>query len=235
MMPTRPMRVVFGALLATLATAACSGPSPTPRPACPAAAPTTAEATAILADADQAVVVTNKGEFTIELYGEAAPVATANFVALARCGFYDGVSFHRVIADFVIQAGDPQTKTNRGDFDGLGTGGPGYRFEVEFPPDDLTYDPYMVAVANAIQYDRTTGEIFGGTDTNGSQFFIDLADLDDQLPRSYTIIGLVIAGTEVVDTIGQVPTNGPRGVPLDPAIIETITVQAEPAASPTPA
>ncbi|HEX9635819.1 MAG TPA: peptidylprolyl isomerase [Candidatus Limnocylindria bacterium] len=221
-MPTRPMRAAAGALAMAAGLAACAGATPTPRPSCPTAAPTADEATSILAGADQAVIVTNGGEFTIELYGEAAPIATANFVALARCGFYDEISFHRVIADFVIQAGDPQTKTNRGDFDGLGSGGPGYRFTIETPADGLNYDRYALAMANA-----------GGTDTNGSQFFIDLADLDAQLPRSYTIFGLVIAGTDVVDAIGQVPTNGARGVPLDPVIIETITVQAEPAPSPT--
>lgn len=222
MMPTRPMRATAQALIVAAVLVACAGATPTPRPSCPTAAPTADEATSILAGADQAVVVTNGGDFTIELYGEAAPIATANFVALARCGFYDGISFHRIIADFVIQAGDPQTKTNRGDFDGLGAGGPGYRFTIEAPADGLNYDPYVVAMANA-----------GGTDTNGSQFFIDLADLDAQLPRSYTIVGRVIAGAEVVDAIGQVPTNGARGVPLDPVIIETITVEAEPASSPT--
>ena len=223
MMPTRPMRAWAGALALTALVAACATPSPTPRPDCPAAAPTAAEASSILADADQAVVRTNKGEFTIQLHGEVAPIATANFVALARCGFYDGISFHRVIADFVIQAGDPETKTNRGDFEGLGAGGPGYRFGIETPADGLNYDRYAVAMANA-----------GGTDTNGSQFFIDLADLDAQLARSYTIFGLVVAGTDVVDAIGQVPTNGPRGVPLDPVIIDTMAVQAEPDASPIP-
>jgi len=222
MMPTRSARAFAGAIAMAALLAGCAGATPTPRPSCPTAAPTADEATQLLAGADQAVVTTNKGEFTIDLFGEAAPIATANFVALARCGFYDGISFHRVKAGFVIQAGDPQTKTNRGDFDGLGAGGPGYRFTIETPADGLNYDPYVLAMANA-----------GGTDTNGSQFFINLADLDAQLPRSYTIFGLVIAGTEVVDAIGQVPTNGPRGVPLDPVIIETITVEAEPASSPT--
>jgi peptidyl-prolyl cis-trans isomerase A (cyclophilin A) len=222
MMPTRSARAFAGAIAMAALLAGCAGATPTPRPSCPTAAPTADEATQLLAGADQAVVTTNKGEFTIDLFGEAAPIATANFVALARCGFYDGISFHRVKAGFVIQAGDPQTKTNRGDFDGLGAGGPGYRFTIETPADGLNYDPYVVAMANA-----------GGTDTNGSQFFINLADLDAQLPRSYTIFGLVIAGTEVVDAIGEVPTNGPRGVPLDPVIIETITVEAEPASSPT--
>jgi peptidylprolyl isomerase len=218
------MRAAGAALALAAMLAACAGATPTPRPSCPAGAPAADEAAQLLAGADQAVVRTNKGEFTMELYAEAAPIATANFVALVRCGFYDGISFHRVIADFVIQAGDPQTKTNRGDFAELGTGGPGYRFTIEAPADGLNYDPYVVAMANA-----------GGSETNGSQFFIDLADLDAQLPRSYTIFGKVIAGTEVVDAIGQVPTNGTRGVPLDPVIVESITVQAEPVSSPTPA
>ncbi|HTE66058.1 MAG TPA: peptidylprolyl isomerase, partial [Candidatus Binatia bacterium] len=146
MMPTRPIRAWASALALSALLAACAGATPTPRPSCPTAAPTAAEADAILAGAAQAVVRTNKGEFTIELYGEAAPIATANFVALARCGFYDEISFHRVIADFVIQAGDPLTKTNRGDFEGLGAGGPGYRFTIEPPADGLNYDPDVVAM-----------------------------------------------------------------------------------------
>lgn len=224
MRPTTPMRSFAGIAAVCLAMTACAGATPTPRPACPTAAPTAADAPAILSGADQAVVRTNKGEFTIELFGEAAPIATANFVALARCGFYDDISFHRVIADFVIQAGDPQTKTNRGDFDGLGSGGPGYRFGVELPPEELGYDVHVVAMANA-----------GTTNSNGSQFFIDLADLDerDGWQRNYTIFGKVVAGTDVVDQIGVVPTNGLRGVPLEPVIIEGITVQAEPPPSPT--
>lgn len=221
----------LGAMLA-----ACSATA-TPRPACPTAAPTADQAPTILADAGQARVMTNKGQFTMQLYGEAAPIATANFVALVRCGFYDGISFHRVIAGFLIQAGDPQTTANRGDFDGLGGGGPGYRFHVELPPDGLNYDAYVVAMANKMQYDFITGEIFGGTDTNGSQFFIDLVDLDvrNGWRRYYTIFGKVVAGTEVVDAIGQVPTNGRAGVPLDPVIIESITIQATPLESPSPA
>jgi cyclophilin family peptidyl-prolyl cis-trans isomerase len=227
-----PRRSVLALALAVLVVG-CS-PAATPPP-CPTAAPTADQASGLLEGADQAVVVTSKGSFTIDLQGDAAPIATANFIALARCGFYDGISFHRVIAGFVIQAGDPQTKANHGDFDGLGTGGPGYHFNVEMPPDSLSYDPYVVSMANAMQYDRNTGEIFGGTDTNGSQFFIDLADLDelDGWQRYFTIFGTVTAGTEVVDAIGQVPTNGARGVPLDPVIIESITIQAEPVSSPT--
>jgi cyclophilin family peptidyl-prolyl cis-trans isomerase len=214
-----PRRPVWAFVLALILVGCSTAATPPP---CPTAAPTADQASGLLPGAEQAVVVTTKGSFTIDLHGDAAPIATANFVALARCGFYDGISFHRVIAGFVIQAGDPQTKANHGDFDGLGTGGPGYRFGIEPPADGLNYDVYTVAMANA-----------GGTDTNGSQFFIDLADLDTQLPRAYTIFGQVVSGTEVVDAIGQVPTNGARGVPLDPVIIESITIQAAPASSPT--
>jgi cyclophilin family peptidyl-prolyl cis-trans isomerase len=180
---------------------------------CPRAAPTAAEAAGILRDAGMATVRTSKGTFRVELYGDKAPIATANFVALARCGFYDGITFHRVLTGFVIQAGDPQTKTRRGAFDELGTGGPGYGFAIEPPADDLNYDTYVVAMANA-----------GAPDTNGSQFFIDLADLNGQLDRSYTIFGKVTDGTDVVDAIGQVATNGGQGVPNDPVVIESLAI-----------
>ncbi len=200
--------------------AACASPSPTPKPPCPTQGPTTVDAQATLADAARAVVDTNKGSFTIELYRDQAPLASANFVALARCGFYEGISFHRVLAGFVAQAGDPQTKQSHGDFQGLGGGGPGYGFEIEPPADGLNYDPYAVVMAN-------------DTRTNGSQFFIDLADLNARLDRLYTIFGKVIAGTDVVDTMGKVPTNGPTGLPLDPVIIDTIRIEAPPAASPS--
>jgi len=216
------MRTGAALVLAVALTACGPGPTPTPKPPCPTSAPTATGAQATLEGAEQAVVVTNKGTFIIELFPDAAPIATANFVALTRCGFYDGIGFHRVIAGFVIQAGDPQTRTNRGDFAGIGTGGPGYGFEIEPPADDLDYDPYVVAMAN----DQVA---------NGSQFFIDLADLNDRLARSYTIFGAVVSGTEVIDEIGTVPVNDPRiGVPLDPVIIESITVRTKPQASPTP-
>jgi cyclophilin family peptidyl-prolyl cis-trans isomerase len=218
----RPRAAAPALAACALSLAACVfAPTPTPRPPCPASAPTATGAQAILEGAEMAEVVTNKGDFAIELYPDAAPLATANFVALARCGFYDGISFHRVIAGFVIQAGDPNTKSNRGDFPGLGTGGPGYGFDIEPPADALNYDPYVVSMANDEQ-------------SNGSQFFINLADLDAQLERSYTIFGAVAAGTEVIDEIGTVPINDPRmGLPLDPVIIESITITAPPEPSPS--
>ncbi len=217
------------AALAILLTAC--GPAPVASVhlgACPTEAPSAGGAADILAEAARATVTTTLGRFTIELDASSAPIATANFVALARCGFYDGIIFHRVLAGFLAQAGDPQTKTNRGVFDGLGQGGPGYGFEVEFPRADQAYDRYTVAMANAMQYDQVSGEITGGTDTNGSQFFIDLASLAGQLRPYYTVIGAVVGGTEVIDAIGSVAVNDPaQGVPIDPVIIESIRVEAD--------
>jgi cyclophilin family peptidyl-prolyl cis-trans isomerase len=225
-------------LILVLGLSACGGlgASPTPRLACPTAAPTESQANGILAGTSTALVTTNKGTFTIQLYGKEAPIAAANFVALARCAFYEGITFHRVIAGFVTQAGDPQTKQNRGVFNGLGSGGPGYQFAIEPPAEGLGYDKYVVAMANALQRDAS-GKVISGEDSNGSQFFIDLADLNGPLPRDYTIFGKVVDGTAVVDTIGQVPTNGtppnaPQNVPLDPVIIQSIAIQPSPSPSP---
>jgi cyclophilin family peptidyl-prolyl cis-trans isomerase len=212
------------ALALVLVLVACAGPaaSPTPRPQCPTQAPSAGTAAGIIGDTDALELRTNKGSFTIELEPDSAPIAVANFVALAHCGFYDGISFHRVIAGFVAQAGDPQTKANHGQFDGLGSGGPGYHFQVELPPDATTYQTYMVAMANAMQYDPATGEIQSGIDTNGSQFFVMLDDAGFLRPY-YSLLGRVVEGSDVVDAIGQVPTSGdPSNVPLDPVIIETI-------------
>lgn len=215
---TNPMtnRLAVAGLL--LALVACSSAAtPTPAPDCPTEAPTSVSAQAALEDAALATVRVSgavEGEFAFELYGDQAPIATANFVALARCGFYDGIKFHRVLSGFVIQAGDPQTKEHEGDFEGLGTGGPGYEFEIEPPADGLTYEPYSVSMAN-------------DTRTNGSQFFIALADLSGGLPPTYTIFGQVTSGTDIVDAIAAVPVNDPRlGVPLDPVTIDSITISS---------
>jgi len=213
---TDPIRRVLACLvLGTLATACSTAATPSPSAGtCPSAAPTATEATAINAAAAQVIVTTSLGTFTIRLAPQAAPIATANFVALARCGFYDRISFHRVIAGFVAQFGDPQTRTNRGEFDGLGTGGPGYGFAIEPPADGYNYDPYVVAMANS-----------GQPDSNGSQLFIDLANLNGQLPRSYTIIGKVVAGTGVIDAIGGVATTA-GDVPTEPIVISSMTIES---------
>jgi len=216
------------ALALALALVACSAPGPTSTlGGCPTAAPTADEAAGILADAQRAVVATNHGSFTIRLDPQSAPIATANFVALARCGFYEQISFHRVLAGFVAQAGDPGTRSNHGDFQGLGKGGPGYRFEVEFPAAGQSYERYTVALANSMQYDPASGAITGGTDTNGSQFFIDLESLVGRLRLYYSIIGQVVDGTDVVDAIGAVAVDDPsHGLPIEPVIIESVTIES---------
>jgi cyclophilin family peptidyl-prolyl cis-trans isomerase len=196
-----------------------TGATPTPQPACPTEAPTATSAQVTNEGVSGATILVGgavNGAITLELYPEQAPLATANFVALARCGFYDGIWFHRVLSGFVIQGGDPGTKGQAGDFAGLGTGGPGYQFEIEPPADGLTYRPYSVSMAN-------------DTVANGSQFFIALTDLDQQL-RSvgvYTIFGQVTEGTDVVDAIAALPVDDPQvGVPLSLATIESVTIIA---------
>lgn len=124
---------------------------------------------------------TSRGTIELELYPEHAPKTVNNFVFLARQGFYDGVTFHRVISDFMIQGGDPT---------GTGTGGPGYRFEDEFDGNPLTHERGVISMANA------------GPGTNGSQFFITHGP-QPHLDGRHTVFGRVIEGLEVVDSIQQ--------------------------------
>jgi peptidyl-prolyl cis-trans isomerase B (cyclophilin B) len=220
----RPRRALLG-VAATFILASCSGvgATPSPRPACPTEAPTTVSAQAILEDATLATVTVGgavEGEFAFELYSDQAPIATANFVALARCGFYEGIWFHRILAGFVIQAGDPGTKTNDGPFEGMGSGGAGYEFEIEPPAEGLNYFPYTVAMAN-------------NTQTNDSQFFVTLIDLAGRLDLLYTIFGQVVTGTDVVDEIAAVPVADSQGTPLELVTIESIEISGGPAPSPS--
>ncbi len=138
-----------------------------------------------------ATIETSCGTISIELDPRLAPVATNNFVFLAREGFYDGLTFHRVVPGFVIQGGDPA---------GDGTGGPGYRFADELPDDG--YPPGSVAMANA------------GTDTNGSQFFIVTGDAS-ALQNQFTRFGSVAAGLDVAQAIEALAD--PSADPGDPA------------------
>ena len=124
---------------------------------------------------------TSKGLIEIELYASAAPKTVNNFVFLTQEGFYDGVSFHRVIADFVIQGGDPT---------GTGTGGPGYRFEDEFDGNPHQHERGSLSMANA------------GPGTNGSQFFICHSP-QPHLDGRHTVFGKVTEGLDVVDSIAQ--------------------------------
>ena len=149
-----------------------------------------------------ATLDTNHGEIVIEFDPERAPQTVNNFVFLATEGFYDGVIFHRVIENFMIQGGDPT---------GTGQGGPGYRFRDEIEGSG-SYTRGTVAMANA------------GPNTNGSQFFI--VHRDTGLPHSYTIFGKVTEGMDAVDSIASSDTdNSDR--PHDDVVINKVTVAEE--------
>ena len=129
----------------------------------------------------RARIETERGTIAIDLYAQHAPKTVNNFVFLAREGFYDGIVFHRVIANFMIQGGDPT---------GSGRGGPGYRFADEFKDNPLKHEVGSLSMANA------------GPGTNGSQFFITHAP-QPHLDGKHTVFGKVVAGQEVVDAIRQ--------------------------------
>jgi peptidyl-prolyl cis-trans isomerase B (cyclophilin B) len=141
---------------------------------------------------------TTQGTIELELFDEDAPQTVANFRKLAGEGFYDGIIFHRVIRDFMIQGGCPQ---------GTGTGGPGYTFKDEINQHQVVRG--ALAMANA------------GPNTNGSQFFIVTADEAPWLDGKHTVFGRVAAGMDAVDAIEGQPTGG-NDRPLDPPKIESI-------------
>jgi peptidyl-prolyl cis-trans isomerase B (cyclophilin B) len=146
----------------------------------------------------QATLHTNHGAIEVELFDGDAPKTVENFKKLAGDGFYDGLVFHRVIKDFMIQGGCPQ---------GTGTGGPGYTFEDEF--NDHKVVRGALAMANA------------GPNTNGSQFFIVTTDAAPWLDGKHTVFGQVTSGMDAVDAI----ENGPTGAgdrPVDDAVIERV-------------
>ena len=150
-----------------------------------------------------ATMQTTEGPIVFELFAEDAPKTVANFRKLAADGYYDGLIFHRVIPDFMIQGGCPE---------GTGTGGPGYQFEDEF--NDRKVARGALAMANA------------GPNTNGSQFFIVTIDAAPWLDGKHTVFGQVTAGMDAVDAIEAVPT-GARDRPLDPPQIESIVLDPQ--------
>ena len=169
------------------------------------------------AQAATAVIETSKGTITCELYDKDAPNTVANFVGLAtgtkeytdlktgekkKSKFYDGVTFHRVIPNFMIQGGDPL---------GTGTGGPGYKFNDEFPSQKFD-KPGRLAMANS------------GPNTNGSQFFITVANDEFLNSGHYTIFGQVTSGQDVADAISKVPRDA-SDKPNDPVKILHITIK----------
>lgn len=151
-----------------------------------------------------AEVETNQGSFTIQLDAAKAPKTVNNFVFLARYHYYDGIIFHRIIKDFMIQGGDPQ---------GTGMGGPGYEFADELPQEG-EYEKYSVAMANA------------GPNTNGSQFFVITGPQGVSLPPSYSLFGKVVDGTNVVDELGVVATDD-SDKPVDEVRIDKVTITEE--------
>jgi cyclophilin family peptidyl-prolyl cis-trans isomerase len=161
----------------------------------------------------RATIATEIGDIEIDLYTQAAPKASQNFVDLANKGFYDDVIFHRVIPGFVIQGGDGEfgkkSSLNAGR---VGTGGPGYKFEDE--PVHGDYARGSLAMANA------------GPNTNGSQFFICVADLSGRLPKNYTLFGQVTKGLDVVDKIVGAPRNS-RDLPDSPVAMTKVTIHED--------
>jgi len=149
----------------------------------------------------QATLHTSEGSIEIELFPEEAPQTVANFAKLAGEGFYDGLIFHRVIPDFMIQGGCPQ---------GIGTGGPGYNFEDEF--NDHKVVKGALAMANS------------GPNTNGSQFFIVTAEATPWLDGKHTVFGQVTAGQDVVDRISHVDRDG-RDRPTTPVTIDRVELE----------
>ena len=144
------------------------------------------------------IMTTNHGPIAFELFDEDAPTTVGNFRKLSEDGFYDGLAFHRIIRDFMIQGGCPE---------GTGTGGPGYTFEDE--PNQHKVIRGALAMANA------------GPDTNGSQFFIVTTEAAPWLDGKHTVFGRVTAGMEVVDALEGLPTDA-RDKPSEPAVIEKV-------------
>ena len=145
---------------------------------------------------------TNKGNFKIELFGDKAPITVGNFLKLINSGFYNGLIFHRVIPDFMIQGGCPH---------GTGRGGPGYTIRDEFHP-ELKHDSKgILSIANA------------GPNTGGSQFFITVAPTP-WLDKKHAIFGKVIKGMDVVETISKVEKDR-YDKPLNDVVINSITVK----------
>jgi len=172
-------------------------PTPTPTPTVPEKA--------------VATIATSEGSFEVTLDGKAAPKTVANFIKLANQGFYNNLTFHRIVRDFVIQGGDPK---------GDGTGGPGYTIPAEI---GLKHTKGAIAMA------RLGGAANPLKESSGSQFYIALQDLPS-LDGEYTVFGYVTSGMDVVTKIGDVPTEpnpstGEASVPIKDVVIKSVTIK----------
>jgi len=186
--------------LLVLSTAGCAG-SNTSLPKQAENTPTQTQTDVSTKKNSVALFETSKGNFRIELFEDKAPQTSKNFITLADKGFYNGLIFHRVIADFMIQGGDPR---------GNGTGGPGYTIPDEFNG-DLRHTEGVISMANA------------GPNTGGSQFFITLK-ATPWLDNKHAVFGKVIEGMDVVQAIGKVKT-GAQDKPVEDVVIKKITVE----------
>ncbi|QDR82184.1 peptidylprolyl isomerase [Sporomusa termitida] len=169
-------------------------PETSPKPAPPAAETASTKNSVALFE-------TSQGSFRIELFEDKAPLTTKNFITLVNKGYYNGLIFHRVIADFMIQGGDPK---------GNGTGGPGYTIPDEFHR-DLKHNEGVISMANA------------GPNTGGSQFFITLK-ATPWLDNKHAVFGKVVDGLDVVHAIGKVKT-GAQDKPVEDVVITKITIE----------
>ena len=152
---------------------------------------------------------TNLGDIALELYRDKAPVTVDNFLKLVKSGFYDGTKFHRVIKDFMIQGGDPNSRDP--DWPTHGRGGPGYTFKDEFNDLPLTFG--VLAMANS------------GPNTNGSQFFIVTAPATPWLDGKHTSFGRVVSGMEVLRAIENVKVDSSRGDhPVSDVVVEKLVI-----------
>jgi len=179
-----------------------SGPAPTPTPE------STLEPTPEPSENLVAVLETNFGAIRIKLFGKEAPNTVANFEKLAGEGFYDGIKFHRVIKDFMIQTGDPKSRDD--DWSDDGTGGPGYKFDDEINSQKLIRG--RVAMANS------------GPNTNGSQFFIVTAESAPWLDGKHTVFGEVIEGMDMVSKIENLPVNE-NNHPTKDAVMKKVYIE----------
>ncbi len=182
----------------------------TPSPSAGPSAPTAAEIAAVPASA-VATIDTNMGAFQVTLNGKAAPTTVANFIKLANAGFYNNLTFHRIVSGFMIQGGDPK---------GDGTGGPGYTIPAEIG---------LKHTAGAIAMARLGDQVNPTKASSGSQFYVTLAP-QTSLDGQYTVFGYVTFGMDVVTKIGSTPTDvnpatGEQSTPLQKVIINKITIK----------
>jgi len=187
--------------------------TPTPEPSPEATPADNSDNNGDIPDAVKISLVTNKGKIELELYPAVAPKTVANFMLLAGQGFYDGIKFHRVIPEFMIQGGDPNSLD--ADPANDGRGGPGYKFEDEINPTSLGLSELQIAQLEARGYEYnyelkslpvTTGSIAmanAGPNTNGSQFFIVTIQDQPHLNGLHTVFGKVTAGMDIVKSIKQ--------------------------------